>query len=112
MDNSNIKDKNSSKKFDNYVYMSICEITLELFKKTNYITYKAYCNSIKDGLNKNIEFSSYGDIVAICKRIDEIYSLDWELSGLYISNYFCDEKYLGFEKPVKLIQECFPVSFN
>ena len=32
----------------NYIYYSICEKSYELFKKTNYTTYTAFCNGIKN----------------------------------------------------------------
>lgn len=58
---------------------------------------------------------SRGDLYVIYEIDDylrKIYDLSVEESNQYIADFFLLEKYLVFEKPVRLISEYFNNSFN
>jgi len=93
--------------------MSICEITLELFKKTNYTSHSSYCNSLKMAIKDDKLSSRDKDhLIHISNVLVIIYSFTSEEIGEYICEYLESEAYLVFEKPVKLTQEFFPFSGN
>ena len=97
------------KKFDNHVYMLICEVTLKLYKETNCMTHSSYCRlmsaSLKDGVLSKKETKH---ISIISDVLGNIFSFNNKESGEYISTYFSLGKYEKFEEPVRLVQEFFP----
>lgn len=102
-------------KFDNYVFMTICETTSDLFKKSQFSTYINYCKtlglSLKTGVLDNYERT---DIIKITDVLVLIYGFDDETCGKYIANYFASdiEKVINFYKVVLLTREHFALSFN
>ncbi len=98
---------------DNYIYYSICEKSLEYAKKTHYSTYRMYCNSIKNSMSvQQLNRSQYVMIYGVSEDIRLIYGLSAKESIAYIFEYYTQEYYVGYEKPVKMIRECFKNSFN
>lgn len=58
---------------------------------------------------------SRGDLYVIYEigdYLNKIYGLSVDESNQYIADFFLLEKYLVFEKPVRLISEYFKNSFN
>jgi len=97
------------KKFDNHVYMLICEVTLKLYKDTNCMSHSSYCRlmsaSLKDGVLSKKEIKH---ISIISDVLGNVFSFSDKECGEYISAYFFLEKYEKFEEPVRLVQEFFP----
>jgi hypothetical protein len=99
--------------YDKFVYLTICEISLPMVKKTQYVSYSSYCRgmnlSLKDG---DLSFREKGDINKIWVVLDKIYCMSREDTGKYISDYFANMVYLSCEISVKLTKEYFPNVFN
>jgi hypothetical protein len=97
----------------NYIYYSICEKSYELFEKTNYMTYTAFCNGIKNSiLLDEMDYEDSHRIMDIFDYIRKIYGLEYNESGDYIKEYFIEEKFREFERPIRLINEYFKNSLN
>ena len=102
-------------KFDNYVFMTICESSLDLFKKSYFSTYVNYCNtlnlSLKTGILGKKETAA---IIQIGNDLILIYGFDDETCGKYIAEYFDMgiDKIINFYKVVLLTKEHFALSFN
>ena len=98
-------------KYDNFVYLTICEASFDLFKESNCMTYQNYCNlfkfSIQDGKLSKKEMS---DIAFIIKFVDKVFSMDYETTAMYVKNFFILEKYKKFEMPVRYTLEFYPFS--
>ena len=96
-------------RFDNIVYMTICEVTLKLAKNSNCRTHASYCRLFSLSLKHNnlsaVEKAAFSSIVGV---MDLVFSLSAESTSKYIFDYFNLEMYLKFEKPVRLTQEYFP----
>ena len=87
-------------KLDNYVFLTICEKSYELFKKSNFMTYAAYCNNIgisfkigRDHFSRN-ELSDITDMVLF---VNKIYNFSSNESLKYVENFFVLKKHLVFE---------------
>ncbi len=98
-------------KFNNYVYYTICEISLKYFEKSGFKTYSTFCKllaiSIKD------DHLSLKEAKFMAKLIDEImfiYALDGKSAGDYVCKFFFNEKYLIFETPVRNMKYLYPYS--
>ena len=100
-------------KLENYIFLSICEKSLDLFKDSYFNTYIGFCGTLKAAMET--EDLGRGDLYVIYEIDDylrKIYDLSVEESNQYIADFFLLEKYLVFEKPVRLISEYFNNSFN
>lgn len=100
-------------KLENYIFLSICEKSLDLFKDSYFSTYLGFCNTLRSSMET--ADLSRGDLYVIYEIDDylrKIYDLSVEESNQYIADFFLLEKYLVFEKPVRLISEYFKNSFN
>lgn len=89
--------------------MTICEVTLKLYKTTKFSSHNTYCrhmgiilNDEKIGHMSKVHFSSISDVLR------DIFAMDAEISGKYIADYFLLEKYLVFENIVRATKEFFP----
>ena len=97
-------------KFDNYVYMTICESSIVLFRKSHFSTYINYCKtlnlSLKDGV---LDVKETADIIQIGNDLVLIYGFDDETCGKYIADFFdLDvEIKLGFYKSAILTKKFF-----
>lgn len=104
---------NRKNKFNNYVYFTICEVALSLFAKTKYTTFIGYCKGMKTAMvSGDYTYANSKHIAAIMERLELIYSLGDKLSGEYVVSFFCDDKYLIFEEPVRLTNEYFKKALN
>jgi len=88
-------------KYENHIYLIICELTLSSYKETNFSTYVNYCLNmnacIKDG---NLMGGQIKHICKIADILENVFCLDSKDSGVYISDFFELEKYRIFEKIV------------
>jgi len=100
-------------KFDNYVYLTICEVSFELFKKTNFATYVNYCRTMSKSLETPpLDKREMGEVMMIVLELGLIYNFDTDTSVKYIKEFFASDRCLDFEKCVYLTKKSFPFSFN
>ena len=103
-------------KFDNYVYMSICEITLDLYVDFEYYSYNFFCSWIKEIILKinftKLTSKEWKVISTLTKKISDVYSLDEKTVGEYVTKFFFERKYLELEKSVYFTKKAFKNSFN
>lgn len=98
-------------KYDNFVYMTICEISFDLFKKSKCMTYQNYCNLLKLSiLDGKLSGGETSDIFEIMKVLDKLFSMNDKDTGMYIRNFFTEQKYLKFEYPVRCMLEYYPIN--
>lgn len=96
-------------KFDNRIYLTICEVSMECFKKSKFINYVNYCSNMGLALKTNtVGKSQTRDLNDIIEMLDIIYSMDAETTGKYLFDYFTSEYVREFEKCVILTHESFP----
>jgi heterodisulfide reductase subunit A-like polyferredoxin len=93
-------------KYENHIYLIICEVTMDLCKETNFSTHSSYCSNmsacIKDGVLSDKQ------IRHICKIADvlgEVFYIDSRNAGIYMSDFFGLEKYKNFELVVRQQRE-------
>lgn len=97
----------------NYIYLIICEVSLEMFKKTNFVTYSNYCKEMGNSLkNQNLSLQDRRTFMAIYEKLDPIFSLDTDESAKYIAQFFeLDSSRINlFERIVRNTNELFPTS--
>jgi hypothetical protein len=100
-------------KLDNYILLTICEVSLKQFKKSHYMTFVNYCvgmgHAIKSG---NLGTKEKSDLTEIMSTLDKIYGLSNEEAGVYIADYFLFErdKIFQFEKAVRSVLEFYPIA--
>lgn len=97
-------------KFDNHVYLTICEVALERFKESKFLNFTNYCTNIGIELNKgNLSGSHKNDLSIIIEMLDLVYTMDSETTGAYLNNFFSFnmETIRSFEKSVVLTQKHF-----
>ena len=102
----------NKKIYDNYVYMAICEATLEMYKITKFPTHFGYCRTIKLCLmDERISVQdNYKKIKNVILALENLFSMDPKIMGEYIMDYFIQEKFLIFEKPVLAMKAFYPNS--
>jgi hypothetical protein len=104
----------SKKIYDNYVYMTICDVTLSMYKKTGYTTHLNFCKTLKASFMDTTNFGVYkyqNELInLITSALERIYCMDDETMGNYIIDYFNEEKYLIFESLVLTEKHFFPNS--
>jgi hypothetical protein len=76
-------------KYDNLVYLAICEASVDFYHKTNFSTYPEYCK----GLAKSLELGVLNnrekrDILTIMDFLHKVFSMSYAENGKYISEYF------------------------
>jgi hypothetical protein len=96
-------------KYDNFIYLTICEITLKLHKQTGFNSHVSYCRwmgvSLSDARVINLVKNHTS---TISDMLNNIFTMDAETSGIYIANYFILERYLIFENIVRATKEFYP----
>ena len=93
-------------KYDNYIYMTICETTLKLFKQTSCSSHSAYCNLLRLSLNDDLSSNKYlRELNIIINVLYKMYGIDNETIGGYLVKFFEGEEYLRFEVSARLIKE-------
>lgn len=98
-------------KYKNHIYLTICEVSLETYKKSVFLTYVNYCRNMARSIESELLTTSQNkDLIKIMDMLDIIFTLSTEDTGQYIYEYFNQDlmKILEFEKSVKITQELFP----
>lgn len=89
-------------KYRNYIYLAICEVSFEYFKKTKYSTYTNFCKGIRTSIEEdNLSTPEMKCLVKISEMLEKIYGMDEEMAGRYISDYFQLGDYILFETTVR-----------
>ena len=98
------------KKYENFIYLSICEITLPMAKLTQYSNYVYYCKGMGNSLRGNGKLSirEQKDFLAIADYLKLVYGLDINDRWLYIKKYFDSDRFMEFQQIVTLTNELFP----
>lgn len=102
-------------KFDNYVYMTICESTIVSFKKSKFSTYINYCNTLNLSLKSgDLDKTEIADIIQISNDLVLIYGFDDKMCGKYIADFFDldTEIKMMFYKSAMITIQYFASSFN
>ena len=98
-------------KYNNFVYLTICEVTLKTYKRTGFSTHGSYCRWMGISLNDEKVSSLVKLHVSIISEVlKNIFAMDAKTSGGYIADYFLLNKYLIFEKIVRATKEFYPTT--
>jgi hypothetical protein len=85
-------------KLDNHIYLIICEITYEQFKRSKFQTYINYANSIKTGLtSENIGGKQKREISSVINILKRVLGLDVNTASEYVACFYFDNKFQKFE---------------
>jgi len=96
-------------KYNNYIFLTICETSIKCFEKTNFLTYINYAKNMGLSLNTNtLTNNQFADIGMIVNDLEKIYNLDNDMISKVISEYFNSDKILLFEKYVRKQKIIFP----
>ncbi len=96
-------------KLKNFVYLNICEVSLELFKTSFYSTYLAYCNGMRLSIyNDNLTKKNRYDLMMIFKYLESIYGFNEIEIGEFIVSYFESDRFNEFQKLILLNESVFP----
>jgi hypothetical protein len=86
-----------------FIFMSICEVSLELFNDSMYSNYINYCKGMSTSIdNGNLSKKEKNDIIIITKYLDLIYGFGEEEIATYIVSYFESDRVVEFQKIVSL----------
>ena len=89
-------------KYDNHIYMIICESTKNLYKKSNSSNYIGWCRGMVSTLIEvNFSHRELKEITKVVNKLSEIFSFDIETSWCYVIDYFITEKFLIFGKVIR-----------
>lgn len=95
--------------YDNFVYLTICEISLPMMKRTNYSTYGAYCRGVGWGIKHGVlSGKEKDDIATIFGRLNLIFGMSNDETADYIDKYFSLDMFKNYERSVRLTKEYFP----
>ena len=99
-------------KLDNHVYLIICEITYEQFKKSKFQNYINNCNLIKTALNtKDIGNNQMRQIGNVVKILTNILGFDINTASEYVALFYLKDKFIIFE-PIVINQNNTQSSFK
>lgn len=97
-------------KFDNYIYYSICLKTLGR-ERPIFHNYRLFCESFKKYLEmESLSVTERRIIQEVGDYLNKVYGLNDKEIGMYIGQYFLEQKYIEFEKLVLLDRSCYPIS--
>ena len=96
-------------KYNNFIYLTICELTLKLYKQTGFSSHASYCRYVGTSLSdKKVVNMVKNHASIISDVLKNIFAIDAKDCGVYIADYFLLEKFLVFEKVVRATNECYP----
>lgn len=91
------------KKFDNHIFMTICEVTLKLYKETRFSTHVNYCGHFSFLIKNNEVRGVYlNHINKITEVLSKIFGMTDDKISFYIYDYFTLNKCKIFENSVLL----------
>lgn len=96
---------------DNFVFMSICEVTSKVYSKTLYTNYASYCNgllnSLRDGKLSNTQ---KWHVIAVLEELEMIYAFTTDESNDYIIRFLESGKCEDFLRVVLETRHFFPIT--
>lgn len=97
-------------KYENFIYLSICEISLPMAKVTSYSNYVYYCRGMGNSLRGSggLSIREQRDFLKIADYLNLIYGLSVEDRWKYIKAYFNSDRFMEFQQIVSLTNELFP----
>lgn len=102
-------------KFDNYVYLSVCEFTIETFKKSSYRTFSMYCKQLYHSINDN-SFNRFETetMVYITDKLRLVYGLNDAEILYYLTSFYMMpvEMIHQYQVCVETNIRCFRSAFN
>lgn len=91
--------------------MTICEVTLKLYKQTGFSSHNSYCRYMGVGLgDEKVGSLIKSHISIISDVLDNIFAMNAKTSGSYIAEYFLLEEYVVFENVVRATKEFYPIT--
>jgi hypothetical protein len=97
--------------YENHIYLIICEITTELFKKTSCTTHGGYCRLLRYSINdKNLSYREKLDIIEVINALKIIFEMKDEVAFDYFVKYLNEEKFSKFESIVFATRSYYPNS--
>lgn len=100
-------------RFDAYVYMTICESSIERWGKTKFSTYVNYCRNMKLCLSTgSLDKREREDIDKIVRDLVTIYDFELNIAANYVVDYFNLECHFEIQKYIKTVRSCYPTSFG
>jgi hypothetical protein len=97
----------NSDRFDWHIYETICEITLKMFKETNFIDYRSYCHNSLFVLRDNDE-NSIRIISRIHRVLRLLYGFNIDETIDYVFSFFECNLYIENEKYISKLIYFFP----
>ncbi len=89
-------------KFDNYVYLSICEITYKIYKSSHFMTYINYCKTLKVSIETNsIDNKETAQIIKVFNYLSKIYGFSDIESLDYLKKFLKLDTLIEFQKCVE-----------
>lgn len=89
-------------KFNNYVFLSLCEITYKLYKKSHYMTYVNYCKTFNVSIKtNNLDKKETEHLIKIFDYIGKIYGFSDAESFDYLVKFFNLDNLIDFQKCVE-----------
>lgn len=98
-------------KYDNLVYLAICEASVDFYHKTNFSTYVEYCKGIAKALELGIlNKREKRDILTIMDSLHKVFTMSYAENGKYISEYFNlpPTRHAEFQEVVIVTKKVFP----
>lgn len=106
-DKVNVKMSN----IDNFVFMSICEVTSKVYSKTLYTNYASYCNGLLDSLRDGkLSKTQQWHVVAIYDELETIYAFSYEEANEYIIRFLESGRCEDFLRVVLETRHFFPIT--
>lgn len=102
-------------KLNNYIFLTICEISLKHFKESLYSTYSSYCAGFRTSIyTGNFSFRERANFVELADNLELIYGLNDEEIYTYIEYYFNQDAdvFSVYQRATMMMVEYYPMSFN
>lgn len=100
-------------KLDNYIFYTICEKFYELYKDSNFITFRRFCENFTVSFKlNNFNNKELRMISEIVNHLKLIYNLELDEGIDYISFFLTNEKWVIFDETVIYMNKYFKNSFN
>lgn len=96
-------------KYDNYVYITICEVSFKTFRESEYSTYNNYCKGLLRSIKENyLTKREKMDLSIIIEEMDLIFGMDENETNRYLLEYLESDRCVEFEKVVRITNDLFP----
>lgn len=104
------------KKLQGHIFVHICNTLYIHFKGTHYITFRIYCDNIRNEINTNkISERNRTLLRLVSKDIDKVFGFGEDDAMYYILKFLLNEEYIKFERLTKLSMQTrilFSFSYN